>query len=431
MNINIKKWHISKYDLIMFFYFLLTLFFVYHTSFFVLIPHYTIFLFLLIIVCSFLLIISNYKYIKKDRKKFLVFLLIYVFLIIFRNGEIRNGHYLLILFYLYILGSCYILSFTNKWHNIALNIMKFYIIQHIIGTFFCALFPQFYYSNIMVLFPEYKAELLYQFNHHQIAGITNHYSKNVLYLASGLLIFVPSLLYKKDKKISDYILPSLNFIAILLTGKRSQIIYIIISLLILFIYLNREHKKKLIIRLLSITFITIVSLFVVSRAFPSILSSFERGYTTLTSGNFLGQNRRNLYNLAITEFKNNPIIGIGWDNYKYSYNINVINKERDYMNTHSIYLQILCEVGIIGTLYIIVILLWLLVTPFKDLKKGKSSNNYIMPFISYHIFFLLEGILGNSLYDIQTYTPYLIMLSMYMYSHYRIKEDIKKVDSNE
>jgi len=287
------------------------------------------------------MLIANASEINREnmnsRKHFIIILLILIFFVCFRNGDIKNGHLGLPFYTVFSIYTIFILSFTDKWYRIAVNVMLFFVLEHVIATIFCYTFPDFYYSNIMPLFPEYKKELLYQFNHNQIAGITQHYSTNALYLVTGILLmsFNIKIDFKRQKikSLLSCFFYVLIIIALLLTGKRAQIAFPIIAILIAFIIKNRNNLLYALKNIAIIITISIILLLILSLIIPSITNSFTRIIESFFKGNIMNT-RIPLYEFAISRFEEKPIEGWGWGNYKYLYNESVVLKERDYMNVH-------------------------------------------------------------------------------------------------
>ena len=109
--------------------------------------------------------------------------------------------------------------------------------------------------------------------------------------------------------------------------------------------------------------------------------------------------------MAINSFIKNPILGIGWGSYKKITLNNVfISKELD---THNIYLQLLCENGIFIAfiIFIAFAVSWFLTQ--KALNHCIKTDNYYnllwyspLHFsLMYQSFFLLYGLTGNPFFD--------------------------------
>ena len=111
--------------------------------------------------------------------------------------------------------------------------------------------------------------------------------------------------------------------------------------------------------------------------------------------------------LAINKFKESPVFGKGWGTYKYYYHNEIITQERSYMDAHNIYLQILSELGVFGIAVFIGLNAYIVILVLKvKNSKNISKKSYLYVFLAYHIYILLEGIVGNSFYDIPVLIPY-------------------------
>lgn len=428
-----------RYNILMYSAFILLMFYSYNCTLRKILYPSQLILFFSFFISGICMFVANAYEINKekliDRKYFVVILLVLIFLVCFRNGDIINGHLGLPFYTVFSIYTIFILSFTNRWYKIGINVTLFFVMEHVIATIFCYIFPELYYNNIMPLFPEYQKELLYQFNHKQIAGLTQHYSTNALYLATGLIIMAFNLNIdfkrKKIKSVLKVVFYFFIIIALLLTGKRAQIVFPIISFLIVFIIKSRKNIFYAVKKISLITVLAIILLGVTSLAIPSITNSFSRIIDSFAKGGTM-DSRAPLYEFAISKFKEKPVIGSGWGNYKYLYNENVIIKERDYMNVHCIYLQLLCETGLIGSIIIFSLFIYLIVKSVRliiDSQERKNLNGSYF-FLAFHIYFLLEGIFGNPLYDTPILIPYGVICANFMYIFFSREHD-KNGENNE
>ena len=384
-------------------------------------------IFIYYIVASFFIFISNYKNIlfnlKKYYKSILTVSFLALFVIIFRNGDILHGHFGMPFFTVFLFVVILLLQGHKNWEKITLNVLLVFIIEHVLGTLICYVFRDFYFNNILPLFSDFTNELLYEFEHYQAAGITQHYSTNAAYLLVGIIVQCFTLKFsKKDIKnnIFRYILFLLTIIALLLTGKRAQVLFGLISIIIVVFINNAKKLKNINIKkYLKIIAVAIVCFIITVIFVPSLFNPVNRTLDGIKNGD-LFKSREPLYNLAIEKFKESPIIGNGWGSYKYLYNESNVIKERDYMDTHNIYLQMLCEIGIVGLLLFIYVIGSIINKTIISIKKRK--NIYLSIFLAYQIYILFEGIVGNAFYDIPVLVPYSVFLAMYVQETILLKE---------
>ena len=420
---KIKEFGEKRYNSLMFISLFIYLFYVFNLSLTDILFKNHFILYMLFAICFFSLLVANLQYVDKKsiykRKQLLIILIILALLILFRNGDIFHGHFGLPFCSVFSLFVIFILSFTNQWYKTFAKIFIIFIIEHVVFTFFSYLFPSFYFENILPLFPEYQNELLYQFNHNQIAGLTMHYSTNVIYLSIGFLFYyIKAIFYKnipRKIRIANIVFCIFIFVCLLLTGKRSQVLYVLLICIITYVFMNKDKKKMMIKKVGIVSISSVVSLSILSVFIPSITNSFRRIFN-IFSGQGVFSTRLVLYDFALKKFLERPIFGWGWANYKYLYNSIVVIKEREYMNAHCIYIQLLSEVGLIGFIFVSSLLIYLLVKSIKKLVVKRKKHEIVdYLFFAFHIFFLLEGFFGNSIYDAIVFMPYSIILSTYVY----------------
>lgn len=355
-------------------------------------------------------------------------------IILVRNGDLMNGHPGLPFYYTISVILFLILSHSNNWIKIAINIILLFTIEHVICTWIFYFFPDFYATNIMPIFPQmFQADLLYQFKHGQMAGLTYHYSTNGMYLAVGIITIAGLILNKnteRKKRIFLAVLFVFTFGALLLTGKRGHLIFAVFAILVMLIVKNKNEIKK---SLLQIIFIVIVGCSIIgicSIFIPELNNTMNRIIESVQDGD-ITNGRTPLYSLAIESFKNSPIIGNGWGSYKYIYkNSDVkVNDNYEQMDVHNIYLQLLSEIGILGTIVILWILFSFLIKTIKILvdKETEDTDKYnLLISLGIQIFVLTYGITGNPIYDVQIFFVYMISLAIYSATKVKIVSTIKE-----
>lgn len=366
------------------------------------------------------ILIPNYKdvwdNIKRNKKIIIPITILVLVFIFIRNGDIINRHFgmpfYLFEFFMIIL----IFSSIKNWHKIFSKVFMLFIIEHIIGTWFCFIFKDFYFNNILPIFKDFANELLFQYNQGQIAGFTQHYSTNATYLLQGLifeLFFIKWDFSKIKKQIPYYILVIMNFGALLLTGKRAQLFFGLIAIFITIIIKNKGNNLNVIKKYYKQIIISIIGVCIIICSVPVFSGAIKRTYESFVNKDTF-ESRKPMNDLAIRKFKDSILLGNGWGTYKYFYHDEVVNKERNYMDAHNIYLQLLCEVGVIGFSIFILLIIGLIVLAIKNYDSKVKNRELICIFIAYQIYILLEGIVGNSIYDIPIQIPMGFFIAMFI-----------------
>lgn len=160
--------------------------------------------------------------------------------------------------------------------------------------------------------------------------------------------------------------------------------------------------------------------------FQVVLSRFTSSSTIVEASN---GRISELWIPAFNLFLKNPFFGVGWRQFKY---LSPMYTMGSYVNddVHNIYLQLLCENGIIGFIIVFGVMITSYIITWKLIKKAKytyDSYNYFFVMFSfgYQTFFLLYGLTGNSLYDIQCFFPYIVSCCIAFYYWYDNSKNFK------
>lgn len=263
---------------------------------------------------------------------------------------------------IYIDGNIY-----NKFINIVL-IASLLISVYII---ICKFYPNFYFSYIFPYLNGIDKTFIYTL---MINGYGVPIGGNVVYadylLTMASIIAYSNITMKKNVKI-NMMLIIVYFVGILLEQRRSEFIcYLCMFIIISFI--NRKNKIN-ISRIIAIITIVLICVFIINRinSLGYLLRFTETikilfGDTTINT-NELTSNRLLLWGNALREFKKSPIFGIGWGMFQ------TINTNGN-LNTHNLFIQLLCETGLIGFILILVPLFSLYFESYKLLKKTQIIN---------------------------------------------------------
>lgn len=350
--------------------------------------------------------------------KLIIASLFVLVLILFRNKDLLSGHIGLPYYYTVTVFLFIVLCNSTSWIKVAIHVLLFFTLEHTICTWLFYLLPNFYQSNIMPLFPEmFQSDLMYQFRNGQMAGLTYHYSTNGMYLAIGTILTFSMFLTtnEKKKKIFYAVLFLFTIGALLLTGKRAHLLFSVLVIALLYLIQNRETIKKAIPKLIIGIVILTIILGVLSLFIPALTTTFER-FVNAFKSNDITNGRLPLYNLALDKFADSPIFGNGWGSYKYAYEEEVgINPNYDQLDAHNIYLQLLSEVGTVGTIIVLVVIFGSAILNYKLIQKYKLSlieKTALITSLGIQVFVILYGITGNPIYDLQIFFQYMITLAI-------------------
>ena len=297
---------------------------------------------------------------------------------------------------------------NNKWQKFFLDLVFICSGIHVFATIFQLIMPSFIEGiNTILLNSEGLQINLEFYKLGAYAGITAQTSVNAFYIAIFVGITFFKTLFCKEKKINIIyiIFIILGLIALFITGKRGILITTLISLIITMFYVSYIDKKNIFKYFLIFSIIGTLGYFVMINI-PAVKVIFDKIEVLNKEENVLN-GRDELWKKSIDIFNENPFIGIGLGSVK-----NVIG---DY--SHNIYIQLLAEVGIIGTiLYIIAIICSFCVTMKKVriILKLKDSNDKITILISLFLqfIFIIYGFSGNPLFGQFFLLPYIISIAI-------------------
>ena len=255
---------------------------------------------------------------------------------------------------------CYALIFT-------------YIISLITGYL-----QYFYGSNIFGYIPQSPNRLTLLLNNDQILG---GFLSRLFPLLIGLIIYT-----FKNKKPAYLLIFALIIgtdTLVFLTGERTALALMLISI-ILFIIFIKELK---ILRIFTFV-VSLIILFIIS-SYDEEIKRRNIGYTLSQIGitsdegklNIFSPNHDSLIRTSWELFLDNPIIGIGPNNFRKFCNEIKNDKENIYCSTHThnTYIQIISEIGLLGIIAFLCIVGLIMkdffLTYFKSLSSSYSKIN--------------------------------------------------------
>lgn len=238
-------------------------------------------------------------------------------------------------------------------------------------------------------------------------------------LSAYIIVFgIGAFLFFKQKNSVCYMLSVIFcFIALVFTDKRT--IMLIALGLVLFVYFINCRQKTRVRRILLIPILVI--------CFVGFSIWFYRTYGT---GNAIGRiietlvnvseqkdisnSRNDIHNVAWKLWRESTYtrwFGIGWTEFKQNFTL--------FQNTsqvHNIYLQLLCETGIIGLITFmstqLICLLSSLHLFIRLFSEDSSRRNLIGFSVTGQLIFGIYGFTGNPLYDSTCYLMYFMMITI-------------------
>ena len=258
-----------------------------------------------------------------------------------------------------------------------------------------------------------------------VVAFPHNFSNANIYTAF-LIVQLPFVLYAflYFKKIWKYIAGVAIFAAVLalfFSGSRTAVlslIIVLVSLIGFIIYGIVKHTinlKKEVIILALIPIVTTLLVLNVNRVDKMSMNSFSNVFQPKTIDFYSGEiavarntnnvkelvpslanintdkgsdsGRFSLWNLAFTNFKENPILGVGYGNYKAvakkEHYVNLINSKGNFKNprrAHSDFLEKLAETGIVGFLLYLSLFVFPLLLFFKLIRKEKDFSKQLLFF---------------------------------------------------
>ena len=326
------------------------------------------------------LFLINYKVSEiKIEKKFLLYLLsiLYVYLIFnsfisidYKEGIYRNLGFLRFIILFIAINLFFTISnnqfkFLNFWSSIILIVVFDSLVEFSFGKNLLGYGDGLYADRIVSFFkdePIVGAYLL-GFNFIIVGYFFEKFYKQNLKLKLAMFLILFTLVG-----------------CILITGERSNGIKAIIGLMI-FLFLNNKisAKIKISIFLFSLFFI---SLIISNSNYLKVRYGQQLFYQLFDSNQrdqFIENNLYlKLYKSGLAVFKDYPIFGVGNKNYRVITTRNIETKINDdyLLNTHphQIYIELLSEHGLVGTIILLSIFFYLI---FKNLKIIILSRNSI------------------------------------------------------
>ena len=393
-------------------------------------------LYMFVIVVAAVLIMSvSFSELKKSLKSICVFW--YVAIICIAINIIRTPFDLNVYVDLITFLTCIIMvaccGKENKNFDLAMKIILLFSVYYAVSVWFQYLFPNMYNEVYLSWLPARPRKSIIKSvaENAGFVGFSTNAGYTASHIAAGVILTFSKLKnfsLKLKENLKKYGLLLFLLISMFMTGKRAACIFILGSLFcVLLALIEKKYRKTTISVMIVIFVISIISIIVFRDSlvdvpfFGRIIETVEG----LMNGKDVSSNRFTLYAFALKLFETNPIFGVGWCNFR-RLGAGVITKVTE-LEAHNIYLQMLCEIGVIGFIIVLTPLLVFVLITYKQLKKCVSTGTNmsyewrtLLAFsFGYQLYFLLCGLLDNTLYD---HNYVLILFFCYAITMTRIRE---------
>ena len=233
-------------------------------------------------------------------------------------------------------------------------------------------------------------------------------------LVVGLYFFISD--EKMKKKISNSILYcSPLFLMVLFTGERVAMFYFLITLFCLFVLAIKGNRKNIYKLLLILTIPFLLFFFEINEFNLKVKDSYNQ-IVDEKKINYFSNQHEAFALTSIKLFKENPIIGVGPNNYRRECGTIKLNYIENNCSTHphNIFFQLLAETGILGVFYYLIINLFIFHKIIKFLFAKKDSELEL--FLLLPIFYYVNPFFPSGNFFNNWYTAIgLISLPFYIY----------------
>lgn len=367
---------------------------------------------------------QRYKVPKIYLKKILPWLFFALLFVIPRNQlAARNIYFSTIRWLMAVLLMCMIAYKNEEYEHITRSICVIGFL-HVLATWVLYFVPSLY-KGLYKIWGEWpvgtaKGQLVYK------AGLTGHYSRSAIALISVLLILTAAVtVYLQKKEMATRFtftrtavtaaLFVLTLGALFLTAKRSALLFGLGAMVLG--YVAYGNKKNSFLRLVVIMAAMLAAVLILSRFLAPVRIVIDRFLELGSDSSTI--NRLKMWRIALELFAEHPVIGIGWEGFKYQYYLKIGAQSAgayDFLDAHNVYLQVLAETGITGfALYCFCVFSTFMTTlkllKAKDRIARDADKIAVLYAFMYQVYYILYCVTGNCLYDI-TFVHYAIAIGL-------------------
>lgn len=277
------------------------------------------------------------------------------------------------------------------------------------GTFVIVftLLPELFLTTVYPLLSE-TAQRYYNFFAPLGYGVslgTYSYTDYVLFLAAAVCCADLAVKPRTQRRIWGNAL-SLGFllVAMIVLGRRGELLAALAAIAVLVLALCSRKKRRIILivgSVLAAVAVVLVLAFLPQLGKVPVLARYVETIEQLLSGADITSGRGPLLAMAVTGFRMKPLFGLGWGQYvRLSAQVGMCDTDGNLIeDCHNIYLQFLCETGVVGAVLLLIPIVYLLLTTCRMLRRAKKMED-TQPLRFICVSFLLQFfLLFLGLYD--------------------------------
>lgn len=274
-----------------------------------------------------------------------------------------------------------------------------------------AILPGFFYSTFSILLANAQS-LKTEVAAGSFSGLVGEKALAAFLMNVGIILEL-AILSAKEKKIVNYSLILIYFFAMMLTGKRSFFIISVFVFGAFFLWSKEPGKwKKLCLGACVLVPLAVAVVAVV----PQVSVVFDR--FSEFSGDDALNGRTWFWEICWGMFLRKPLLGFGFasfndvfgDEVHYIYHGELWN-----MYAHNIYVEMLAEIGLVGTVLFAIAAIGTYVDSIRLLRNkalSQKDQSYVFAAFGIQSLFLIYGITGNGMYQHEQLLFYFLTYSI-------------------
>ena len=318
-----------------------------------------------------------------------------------------------------------LISTTMKKENILIGIKLFIAFGFIysLGSIFQKYYPDFFYNRVITIYTEgLQRDILKVLRINEAyAGFTPQVAYTAGYISTSIGLILGTWIIRPPKRrLLNLGILGILFYGLFLTGKRGHFLFTVLSLVFVYIVINSGNITRLLKAIskqivLAISAAILIPIYLNRAGTSQAITRTLMVFRDLLNDSDVTSGRTTLYAVAWQLFLENPILGIGWSEFKVSHSTGLLSSNMAIRSdVHNVYLQLLTETGIGGFFLFTSMTLYCLFSTYKKikviLKLKYKTNDFLLILLAsslyIQVFFLLYCITGNPLYDTSFFLTY-------------------------